>query len=427
MLSGIATSMITVAGVTFSITIVAVTQASSQYTPRILRNFMRDRANQVVLGIFVGIYAYCLVVLRTIRGTDGLLFVPSVAVMVGVLLAILGIGVLIFFVHHIATTLQASDITARIMRETVGVAERLHHVGDASDARGGREDELAAVPAEAWRPVVAPATGYVQYVDVDLMVRIARQHDLLVKVERTSGDFVIAGLPVAWIAPHPRGGKTTVHDRAVDECCASLRSAYSIGTYRTSTQDVAFGIRQLVDIALKALSPGINDTTTASTCVDYLGAILVSLSNRVIETVHRSDDGLVRVVRFRPTFDGLLDLACDEIRQNARGNCNVLLHQLESLATVARTTRSSGRRALVVAHMQHVREVASSTISFGPDRASVISTADRLLEESRARPSPSPAGSPRSAEGHAEGQAEGPSASGASGRARKPTEVGDRT
>ena len=116
MLSAIAGSMITVAGVTFSITMVAVTQASAQYTPRILRNFMRDRANQAVLGIFVGIFAYCLVVLRTIRGGDGPDFVPSLAVLVGILLALLGIAVLIFFIHHIATALQASEIIARIAR-----------------------------------------------------------------------------------------------------------------------------------------------------------------------------------------------------------------------------------------------------------------------------------------------------------------------
>ena len=118
MLSAIASSMITVAGVTFSITIVAVTQASTQYSPRILRNFMRDRANQAVLGIFVGIFAYCLVVLRTIRGSDEVTFVPSVAVVTGILMALLGIAVLIFFIHHIATTLQAGEIIARIARET---------------------------------------------------------------------------------------------------------------------------------------------------------------------------------------------------------------------------------------------------------------------------------------------------------------------
>jgi uncharacterized membrane protein len=224
-------------------------------------------------------------------------------------------------------------------------------------------------------------TGYIQHLDVDGMVRIAREHDLLVRAECTSGDFVIADVPMAWIAPHPRAGAEAVRERSIDAASAPFRSLYSIDTYRTATQDVAFGIRQLVDIALKALSPGINDTTTAATCVDYLGAILVGLSNRTIETVERSDDGIVRVVRFRPTFESLLHLACDEIRQNARGNTNVLAHQLQALATVARATRSTERKALVVLHMQHVREVVSSTVPYGPDRASLMSLADRVLQE----------------------------------------------
>jgi len=384
MLSGIATSMITVAGVTFSITVVAVTQASSQYTPRILRNFMRDRANQVVLGIFVGIFAYCIVVLRTIRDADGLSYVPSLAVLLGVLLAIVGIGVLIFFVHHIATSLQASEITARITRETMAGIERIHQPeADAPAAWRDPEDVLAAVAPDAWRAIGSPATGYVQHLDVEAMVRWAFEHDLLVRAERTAGDFVIAGVPAAWIAPHPRAGAAAAAARNIDGLCERLGGLYSIGTYRTTTQDVAFGIRQLVDIALKALSPGINDTTTASTCVDYLGAILVKLANRSIETVMRSDDGLVRVVRLRPTFESLLHLACVEIRQNARGNTSVLAHQLEALATVARATRSMERKSLVVLHMQHVHDVASTTVAFGPDRASVLALAARVLEEAR--------------------------------------------
>ena len=319
MLAAIAGSMITVAGVTFSITMVAVTQASSQYTPRILRNFMRDRANQVVLGIFVGVFAYCLVVLRTIRSGDGLTFVPSLAVLLGVLLAILGIAVLIFFVHHIATTLQASEIIARIARDTLEAADRLFPEELGEEAAPAEQGAMvAAVPADRWRHVAARSTGYIQRVDAKGLMQVAREYGLIIHLKQEIGDFVIAGLPVASIAPHPGSQRSPGHE-GESPAAAAVAGRFSISRYRTIDQDVRFGMRQLVDIALKALSPGINDMTTASTCVDYLGAILVRMCGRRVETPYRSDDGVLRVVAPGPTFESLVLDAFDEVRQHAGG------------------------------------------------------------------------------------------------------------
>jgi uncharacterized membrane protein len=161
MLATIAGSVITVAGVTFSITIVAVTQASSQYTPRVLRNFMRDRPSQVVLVVFVGIFAYCLVVIRTIRGDEELRFIPSVAVLGAFALALVGMGFLIYFIHHIAGTLQASSILERVSAETVRAVDRLFPdevAEEATEPSGARAaDSLHGSP---WAAVPARATGY---------------------------------------------------------------------------------------------------------------------------------------------------------------------------------------------------------------------------------------------------------------------------
>jgi uncharacterized membrane protein len=214
MLSAIASSMITVAGVTFSITMVAVTQASSQYTPRILRNFMRDRANQVVLGAFVGIFAYCLVVLRTIRGGDDEgRFVPSLAVLLGVLLAVVGIGVLIFFVHHIASTLQASGIIDRVTRETIEVVDRLFPAAVGDDAPGPPRAAGDGPDPRRARAVPARATGYVQRVDSDGLLRAgARARRALDRARdrRLRG----RGAPLAWIVPHEHGaGPAAAHAR----------------------------------------------------------------------------------------------------------------------------------------------------------------------------------------------------------------------
>ncbi len=370
MLAAIAGSMITVAGVTFSITMVAVTQASSQYTPRILRNFMRDRANQIVLGIFVGIFAYCIVVLRTIRGAGDYTFVPSLAVLLGVLLAILGIAVLIFFVHHIATTLQASEIVARITHETVAAVEKLFpdEIGD-DDPRREAETLLGRVPADGWRSVGAPATGYIQGIDGDGLLRVARQRGLIVRLDQEVGGFVVTGFSIAAIAPHPDAPGMADAREATAPADEAVAGRFTIANYRTIGQDVGFGLRQLVDIALKALSAGINDSTTAVTCVDHLGAILARRVTRRVEARYRSDDDTLRIVAPGPTFDGLVRLAFDEIRRNATGNVNVLARQLAALTLLLSATRQPARRELLLEQIALVEEAGERTVPSAHDRA----------------------------------------------------------
>ena len=390
MLSAIASSMITVAGVTFSITIVAVTQASTQYSPRILRNFMRDRANQAVLGTFVGIFAYCLVVLRTIREGEQAEFVPSLAVLVGVLLALVGVAVLIFFVHHIATTLQASEIVARIARDTQKVLERmfpdpLDHAPANADPAGLRE----AVPREGWHPVPAARTGYIQHYTRSELLRIAVQSDLLVRVEHPSGEFVVEGRPLAWFARHSAAdeGRSPMV-RKPDEVARSVAGTVLIGTNRSLEHDPAFGFRQLVDVALKALSPGINDSTTALTCIDYLGALLIQVANRRSPLEERDADGKLRVIMADPKFEELLGLAVDEIRQHARGNTAVLERLLTMLDSVNDVTRHSGRRRAVLREMELVRATAEGTIPGGHDLARVEALARRVITAAQNSVSP---------------------------------------
>lgn len=399
MLSAIATSMITVAGITFSITMVAVTQASSQYSPRILRNFMRDRANQVVLGIFVGIFAYCLVVLRTIRGGDESPFVPSIAVLVGILMALVGIAVLIFFIHHIATTLQASEIVSRIARETCDAVDQLFP-DEIDEAAPAAAAALAPPVSGPWSPVAAAGTGYIQRADVRRLVSIADEHGLVIRVERSAGDFVVQGQPLVWFAPcsppstdsPPATGSlgsvpTTVgasnsvggeRDKA-----EILRRLHTIGAYRTLDHDVRFGLQQLVDIALKALSPGINDTTTAVTCVDYLGAVLLRLINRRVDVLHLGTAGQPRVLGSGPTFEDLLDLAMDEIRQNAEGHVSVLVRQLGVLGTVAAAARSATRRHAVARRAELLRENAARSVALDHDRAQIEAAAHAALAAAR--------------------------------------------
>lgn len=324
MLSAIATSMVTVAGVVFSVTIVALSLASSQYSPRVLRNFMSDRPTQFVLGVFVGIFAYCLVVLRTVRDDDdGSGFLPSLAVMGGVVLALFGVAMLIYFIHHVATSIQASSILERIAGDTVDAIDRLFPETLGRDLVAN-ESCLDEMPTR-WHDVPAPATGYIVGLNDAGLLDFATRQERVVRLAQRIGDFVIEGQPLVCVSG----------DHPLDEPAArALCRLFSVQSQRTVHQDAAYGVQQIVDVALKALSPGINDPATALMCIDHLGALLLRLGGRRMPSACRSDDRGLRVVAHGPSFEDLAALALDPIAEHARGETAVLaklLHTLEML------------------------------------------------------------------------------------------------
>ncbi len=355
MLSTIAGSMMTVVGVTFSMTLVTLALASSQYTSRILRNFMRDRVTQIVLGIFAGVFTYCLIVLRTIRGGDEGAFVPNLAVSVGVVLAIGGIGVLIFFIHHIASSIQASTIIASVADETLLAVDRLFP-GKLGEGLADDEKDQALLPLadRHWQVVPSCKNGYILSVDNAAFLRLAREHHTIVRMEKSIGEFVVQDTPLASLA------LDSPPDR---ELIAELQAAYSIQRYRTVEQDAGFGIRQLVDIALRALSSGVNDTTTAVMCVDYLNAILSRLATRDVPSSLRSEEGELQVITIGPTFASLVAESFDQIRESAKGNVAIMLRMLGALQTIASQTASPSRRLVLREQAQRIAELARRTIA----------------------------------------------------------------
>ena len=337
LMSTIAGSMITVAGVVFSITIAALVQAASQYTSRVLRNFMRDRGNQVVLGVFLAVFAYCLAVLRTIttNGDEGA-FVPQVAVTTGVVLALVAVGFLVYFIHHVAASIQSGAIARGIARDTL---QTIDEVYPEPDGAGGPHVDTAAGEGLHWFPVGAPDMGYVESVDFDALVEFARKHDVVVRVECPLGAFASRERPIASI------GAASPPDAETRDALACL---FAIGSYRTIDQDVAFGIRQLVDVALKGLSPAINDTTTAVTALDYISVILQRIAGRAVEPRPITDDGHVRVLPAGPDFERLVALGFDQILENAEGNttCCCGCSRRSSRSARARA-RPAGTRSLM--------------------------------------------------------------------------------
>lgn len=343
MLSAIATSMITTAGVAFSITIVTLSLASTQYSPRVLRQFMRDRANQGVLGVFVGVFAYSLTVLPRVRGGEENAFVPSLAVTGGILYALVAVGCLIFFIHHIARSIQAAEIVSGIATETRASAGVLYpdEIGETDDLTPADRDP------RPWVPVAARSSGYIQMVDPARLVALAERHDLELRLERGTGEFVVAGTPLIAV----RGGGLEASGIA-----GPIREAVAIDCTRTIEHDVLFGIRQIVDIALRALSPSLNDATTATFCVHYLTTILHPLARRRLGgQVHRRD-GRVRLTERGPDFSELLKAAFAEIRSNAGGQLLVLRAILRDLALLETAVQDPGRRAALLAEASAVRE-----------------------------------------------------------------------
>lgn len=376
MLAAIAGSMITVAGVAFSITIVTLSLASTQYTPRILRTFMRDRANQAVLGVFVGIFTYCLIVMRTIRaGTETEpSFVPLVAVFAALLLALVSIGFLIFFIHHTAASIQAAYLLDAVTKDTLAAVDSLfpEELGEES----GDADAAAELAERTWHPIGARRFGYIQSVSTEGLMRFAKERDVTLRIERTVGEFVVDGAPLVSI------------DRAPEEKndgAAAINAHFAIGDFRTVEQDPGFGIRQIVDIAMKALSPGVNDTSTAVSCLDYLSVILCRLAARRIESPFREDSDekgrapKLRVIAPRPSFAEHVARSFDEVRLSAHGNVTILLHLLCAIERVAHVTRSAGRRQTLILHARLTAELADHTVPEPYDRERI----NRALTDAR--------------------------------------------
>jgi len=315
----------------FSMTLVALSLASSQLGPRLLRNFMRDTANQLVLGTFVATFVYCLLVLRTVRRADEVAFVPHLSVSIGVLLAMVSIGVLIYFIHHVSVSIQADEVVARVGSELDDGIDRLFpsQLGK-PESEAAQASGKVGLPAEFAReaiPVGAVEDGYLQLIDADALMALASEEDLLLRLERRPGHYLVKGQAMAMVWPGDRVTATLV-DR--------MSAAFVLGDQRTAAQDVEFSFQQLVEIALRALSPGINDPFTAIACVDRLGSGLCRLARRDMPSALRFDQrGRLRLVAPGSTFAGIVDLAFNQIRQSARSNPAVAIRLLGVIAQVA--------------------------------------------------------------------------------------------
>ena len=344
-LAAVAASMLTVLSVTFSVTIVALTVASQQFGPRVLHNFIRKPGPQIVLGSFIGTFLYSLIVLRSVS-SESPEFVPHLSVTVGVALAALSIAALIYFIHHVSASIQAANILAEVAAEIDhGIArlfpERLAR-GE-MDPGGPRAPDFELDVLHGEPAAVTPrASGYIQAIDNGRIMKLATACDVVIRLERRPGDFVVDNEILAFAAPARR---------LEGNDCQHLRDCFLIGPRRTPSQDVTFGLSQLLEIALRALSPASNQAYLANTCVDRLLQVLSHLAERAVPSARRYDDqGKLRVIASPLTFTAAADFVFDALLAPAAENYVTAKRLLEGFGALAPSLRREEDRASVVRH-----------------------------------------------------------------------------
>ena len=383
LLAAIAGSMITVAGVTFSVTISAVAHATAQFGPRLLTNFMQDRGNQITLGTFIATFIYCLLVLRTVRNAQEIAigaesseltqaFVPQFAMLGALGLALASVAVLIYFIHHVPATIHISNVAARIGRELKQQIEQLCPPANQSDQTTVKADNPQLNERiQAAAPIRADCDGYLQHVSKSDLLSVAVEHDLLLFVVQQPGDFVIERRALVYAWP-PIKLSQAIHER--------LSACFAFGTQRTQSQDPMFLVQELVEISVRALSPGINDPFTAINCMNWLAGALSTLATRQAPTAYHYDtDGKLRVVLQAMNFQQVTDAVFDGLRPYARRDLKAALYLLHIIAEIAPDVTASADRKVLMRHAELLSKGCAEALNQAADRETVRQRCDQVL------------------------------------------------
>jgi len=392
-LSSLAGAIITVVGVVFSIVIVTLTLASQQFGPRMLRTFIRDRGAQVTLGTFVATFFYAMLVLISIGST----FVPHLSVTVALALTVIDLGVLIYFIHHMATAIQLPAVIASIAHDLAGAIDDEAATATSDGPLGGPGAALnGTVPANgpsaeillarlnrSGRVVAAPASGYLRFVKHATLVRIAAEHDAVIRLHFRPGHFLTQGHPIATVWP----------PEAAAAIGRRLERVHITGPLRTLSQDIAFGIDQLVEIAIRALSPAVNDTFTALTCIDWLGDSLCKIAVEWHpQSCHLDHIGTIRLITVPVSYERLVQRSFEKVRQAADGMPAVLIRQLDALAKVM-AVAPPGRSQVLLDQAAMIARVSERTVAEPADQADVTARYQALLAHRAQASHPQPNGS----------------------------------
>lgn len=345
LLSAIASSIITITGVVFSITTVALALTSNQYGSKLLPSFIRDLGTQIVLGTFTATSIYALLILRTVRRDDANdafhAFTPNLSITVSIGLAILSLSMLIYFIHHLSVRLQSEDIIARVSQDLMSMIENAMEDLDWEI----KSDQFA--PEKAYLEILSPEMGYLQAINYEKLLKIAKSKQFIIEIDIRAGHFIRKGVSLARIF--------TAH--LLEKEKAFISSAFIIGKERNLTQDLEYAIDQLVAIAIRSLSLSKNDPFTANACIDYLGAALCLICQKNLNPIHYNENSYIRLTSKQETFEGLIDASFNQIRQYGASIPSVLIRLLETLSSILDCAAKQDQRAALKKHALMIKSL----------------------------------------------------------------------
>ncbi|SHM30606.1 Uncharacterized membrane protein [Cyclobacterium lianum] len=351
-------AMIGVAGTVFSITLVALTLASNQFGPRMVKNFMYDRINQTVLGTYVSLFIYCLIVLNTVKHAGDMEFIPYFSVAFSLLMAIANIILLIVFIHHVATSIQADYIIGNI---SLNLSHSLKSLFPQNMGEDLEEHDPEGVKSgyNQSQHLGCGFDGYLQYIDSEGLMNDARELDIFIELYHHPGSYLVKKLDL---------GKIYSNKSLAKDDLDRLRKHFLGGKTRTPQQDAEHAIHQMVEIAARALSPGINDPYTAISCIDNLCSSLTYLTQVQFPSPYRKDDsGKLRIQAAVLTFDGMMDAAFNAIRQFARDSPPVIIRLMEGMVTLNKFAQTVEQREAVKKHAEMTWNLAKKQFDEAKD------------------------------------------------------------
>jgi len=376
LLSTLLSAVIAMASIAFSVTIVALSLAANTYGPRLIRIFRLDHRTQGVLGTFVMTIVYILIVLRAVRGEAAVHEVPATAVTLGAFLAVSCVLALLAFIQNVAGLMAADEVVLRVRQELDASIRELPCHG--SPAQGPSPCLPSDFEAKAIR-LRLPREGYVQAIDLQGLCSWAKKNEAVIRLEFRPGDFVVDGDHKVSVYPAPADA---------EQARSEIDRFFVSGERRTPTQDIEFSIRHLVEVAVRALSPGINDPFTAIAVVDRLRGGMVRLARRELpKPILTDDQGKPRIVRQTTSYKGALDAAFNQIRQAGSSKPSILVHLLNALAAIAEHVRTEEQRTGVRRHVELVWAAAQRDVPDPGDAGDVEQALRAALDVLEREPS----------------------------------------
>jgi len=359
-LSVIAGAMIGVAGTVFSITLVVLTLAASQFGPRLLRNFMYVTLNQIVLGLYISTFIYALIILNAVEGAENYKFIPRFSVLVALISTFVSLVYLIIFIHGVSVSIQPSTILTDLRQELERSIAKIYPNEVGSDATFFNEENVAALKKKyAYsKEIRNKKSGYVAYIDIDKIVEIAEERDVLFEINCKPGDFIVSRESLGNVYFNSPDGK-----EALD-----VTNYFNFEKSKTVFQDTEFAIHQIVEVACKALSPGINDPYTAINCIDNLTSVLSVATSLNFPSAFRTNKvGELILVAQTNTFSGFINAAFTQIRQFSGTVPAVLNRLMESLITIKKLAHNESQLNILSKHANNIMEEAQSKFSVKSD------------------------------------------------------------